>query len=175
MKRNTFVSVLAAIIIFAAGIYFLLRLSPELFKEFGISKTGDKMRARDFALQELSGESVRLSDLTGKIVILNFWTSWNEVSLEQLNVLDDFYGAIGKKTEIVILAINSHENKERVREVAEKEKLQILLDTDGVVGELYFIGVVPKTIFIDKNGFLETEITGPITINDIESIVSKLR
>lgn len=175
MKHGNFISILAAIIIFAAGIYFILRLSPELFEQFDTLKTADNAQAPDFTLQELSGESIRLSDLGGKIVILNFWTSWNEVSLEQLNVLDSFYGAIGKKTEIVILAVNSQENKERVREVAEKEKFQILLDADGVVGELYSIGVVPKTIFIDKNGFLADEIVGIITIADLEKTANKLR
>lgn len=77
---------------------------------------------------------------------MTFWTSWNEISLEQLKILNDYDG--------VVLAVNSQEDAVLVKDSAVIfTNLKILLDVEGEVGELYGITVLPLTVFIDKNGF----------------------
>jgi cytochrome oxidase Cu insertion factor (SCO1/SenC/PrrC family) len=48
----------------------------ELMSAMGISKTGEKLKAPDFALKDLNGKKIRLSNLRGKVVLINFWTTW---------------------------------------------------------------------------------------------------
>lgn len=42
----------------------------------GFIKLPDDQEAPDFALQDVSGQSIRLADHRGKVVFLTFWTTW---------------------------------------------------------------------------------------------------
>lgn len=48
----------------------------EDFQALRISQPEKQIQAPDFALVTTSGETLRLSDLQGKFVLLNFWTTW---------------------------------------------------------------------------------------------------
>jgi len=47
-----------------------------LLEAIGLNKFEVDVTAPDFTLSDLSGKSVRLSDLRGKVVFLTFWTTW---------------------------------------------------------------------------------------------------
>jgi len=44
--------------------------------EAGVSKSLEIRRAPDFSLEDLDGNRVNLMDIRGKIVLLDFWTTW---------------------------------------------------------------------------------------------------
>jgi cytochrome oxidase Cu insertion factor (SCO1/SenC/PrrC family) len=48
----------------------------DLMASMKITRVVQKVEAPDFVLQNLQGNSVRLSDLRGKVVLINFWTTW---------------------------------------------------------------------------------------------------
>ncbi len=48
----------------------------ELMSSMGISKFDEKLKAPDFVLKDLKGKKIRLSNLRGKVVLINFWTTW---------------------------------------------------------------------------------------------------
>lgn len=52
------------------------RSSQDLMAAMNISKIIKKVKSPDFMLENLSGETIRLSDYQGKVVLLNFWTTW---------------------------------------------------------------------------------------------------
>jgi cytochrome oxidase Cu insertion factor (SCO1/SenC/PrrC family) len=47
-----------------------------LMKSMGFARLAEKVKAPDFALENLEGNTVRLSDHRGKVVMVNFWTTW---------------------------------------------------------------------------------------------------
>ena len=53
-----------------------MRSSRDLMGSMNISKVAKKIEAPDFMLKDLMGETIRLSDYRGKVVLLNFWTTW---------------------------------------------------------------------------------------------------
>ncbi len=48
----------------------------DLMNSMQIMSISEEIKAPDFVLQNLQGNSVRLSELRGKVVLVNFWTTW---------------------------------------------------------------------------------------------------
>src|SRR5262245_56053134 len=82
---------------------------------FGAAKVGE--RAADFTLPALDGSQVKLSDLKGSVVVLDFWASWCVPCKKELPALDALarrYAGEGKP--VVIVAVNV--DKERANAVS---------------------------------------------------------
>ena len=77
---------------------------------------------------------------------------------------------------MVVLAINSVEGPDVVKKIKADNglSLKILMDGEGAVGELYGIGVLPLTVFINKSGLKVGAVTGPLTLKEIEDEIAKL-
>jgi peroxiredoxin len=118
--------------------------------------------APDFKLSSLDGKQVSLSDLKGKVVVLDFWATWCppcRASLPHLNKLYDEKKAEG----VQVFAVNQQEEKDKVQEFVEKTKLTlpILLDTSGDVNDKYKAsGAIPETVVIGKDGIVKKVFLG---------------
>lgn len=132
--------------------------------------------APDFELLNIEGEKVKLSHYQGKIIILNFWTTWNPVALDQLVIFDSYYQEIKDKEDIVLLTLNNLEDKSVVSNFIRRGEydLPVLLDEDGKVGELYGISTLPATYFINQQGKVKEVYIGILNKEEIESKVEKL-
>jgi len=152
-STNRFFWLFLGLIILGASVYGIFKVSPRFLDTIGLRKVETTL-APDFELKSLSGESYKLSDLRGKRVILSFWTSWNKISLEQIKTLNDHFNL--KPDDLVILSINSQESPEIIENALAFEKIgvnfPILIDEEGEAGELYDIGFLPLTVFVNKAG-----------------------
>jgi len=64
------------LLIFYLGAAPVQATVAEDFKALGLTPFEEKIAAPDFALTTTAGETLRLSDLKGKVVLLNFWATW---------------------------------------------------------------------------------------------------
>jgi thiol-disulfide isomerase/thioredoxin len=110
--------------------------------------------APDFALRDLDGNIVKLSDFRGeKNVILNFWATWCSPCKVEMPDLEEIYLTYGK--DLVILGVDIQEPIGEIHEFLNEEILvtyPILLDTEGLVTLGYNIFAQPTTYFISKEG-----------------------
>ena len=109
--------------------------------------------APDFALVSNTGETVRLSDQRGKVVMLNFWASWCGPCRKEMPLLDELYrrySAAGFMLYGVNVEEDSTDAKKLVKELG--VTFSILFDTQSQAGTLYNIDAMPTTIVIDKKG-----------------------
>lgn len=112
--------------------------------------------APDFRLMSLKGETVRLSSLKGKIVILDFWAVWQgrcKADLPRMEALYRFF----KDRELVVIGVNEDEGfMEVVARFAEVFKLTfpILLDPKRTVGAKYRVTAIPTVVLIDAEGVI---------------------
>lgn len=127
--------------------------------------------AHDFALQDLEGNTVRLSDFSGKPVIINFWATWCapcRVEMPELQAAFEEYSDDG----LAILALDQQEPPDVVRKFFYGEMgltFTPLLDTDSAVSDLYGTGMVyPTTFFIDGDGVVTAVHRGPMTKSQID-------
>ncbi len=109
--------------------------------------------APDFALKDLQGNTVRLSDLRGKVVFLNFWASWCPPCRAEMPAMERLYEAMGGK-DFAMLAVNVEDDLKAVKNfVADhSHAFPVLLDPKAEVQDLYRVYRFPETFLIDKQG-----------------------
>lgn len=123
-------------------------------------------KAPDFQLKTLNGTDVKLSDLQGKKVILNFWATWCPPCKAEIPHMQDFYES-RNKTEVEILAVNltpSEKNQGNIKEFVRDRNVTfpVLLDQDGEVGDQFRALTIPTSYLIDSNGIVRKKIIGPM-------------
>jgi peroxiredoxin len=140
----------------------------------------EKISARDqspdFSLQSLQQkETVTLSDLKGKGVILNFWGSWCGPCLNEMPALEKQYQK-WKDKGLVILGINIGETPVSVNNFVKEVGVTfpILLDRKREVTKLYHIGRIPASYFISPQGEIVEIFEGQMSESFIEERVKKI-
>jgi peroxiredoxin len=131
-------------------------------------------KAPDFELKTLTGETVKLSSLKGKKVMLNFWATWCPPCKEEMPEIEQFYKTAGK--DMVTLAVNIDPQLD-VKGFVDKNKITfpILLDTNDKVNETYQIISIPTTYFIDSNGVIQNKFVGAMKLADIKDFTNSLQ
>ncbi|MCS7059959.1 MAG: TlpA disulfide reductase family protein [Anaerolineae bacterium] len=132
--------------------------------------------APDFTLPALrDAQLIRLSDLRGRIVVLNFWATWCPPCRVEMPALHHVQHSI---PDVVVVGVNQQESVERVDRFMREQALDfpIALDVQGEVNRLYRVRALPTTFFIDRAGVIRDIVYGgPLTKALIESKVSALR
>ncbi|MDN4606838.1 redoxin domain-containing protein [Sporosarcina highlanderae] len=134
----------------------------------------------DFELVTLSGETVKLSDLKGKKVILNFWATWCPPCKAEMPHMQNYYRNSAEDDNVEILAVNlttgEHRGVKAVQEFADSYGLTfpIPLDETGVVGESYQAFRIPTTYLLNTDGTIAQVIIGPMDESMMAGLVRDL-
>ena len=117
--------------------------------------------APDFRLQNLEGQSISLSDLQGKPVLLNFWSTRCPPCRAEMPYIQEIYEEWSGKG-LEVLAINLGESPSLVKKFLQSQglSLPVLLDTKQSAARKYNIQYIPATFFIDKDGIIQEKIIG---------------
>lgn len=134
--------------------------------------------APDFTLETIDGEMVTLSDLHGRAVLINFWTSWCPPCRSEMPALEKVfndYQAHG----FTILAVNStiQDQKSSAINFANQYGLTfpILFDDTGKATSDYMIEALPTSFFINRDGIIqEIVIGGPMPEALLRERIEKL-
>lgn len=115
-------------------------------------EVGDE--APDFTVAMVGGDSLRLSSLRGKVVLLNFWATWcppcrEELSHVQEQILDRFAGQ-----EFVFLPVSRGEKPAEVEAFRKQTgyTFPMGLDPEKKVYDLYATNYIPRNFLIDREG-----------------------
>ena len=109
--------------------------------------------APDFALRDADGKLVKLSDLRGKVVFVNFWASWCVPCKKELPDIQKVYDE--KHTDgLEVLAVNWQEDLETATAFFSSHdiRLPLLLDQSGSVYAQYRLQGLPDSFFVDRDG-----------------------
>ena len=125
--------------------------------------------APDFILRSVSGDEVKLSDFTGRPVIINFWATWCYPCRLEMPFFQTRYEQ--HSPNLVILAVNFDEAPQDVRSFSNEFNLTFdpLLDPGGRVQELYQIRGYPTTYFVDEAGIIRVIHVGFLTEEQLDN------
>ena len=132
--------------------------------------------APDFALAYANGQTLRLSELRGSPVVLNFWATWCTPCKAEMPELEALYRETGGGSSFEILAINMREAPEPVASYGEELRLTfpLVVDPDGLLSTSYRVTVLPTTVVIDAQGIVREQHLGPLTQTQLRELLATL-
>jgi peroxiredoxin len=130
--------------------------------------------ANEFTVEMINGKKINLSDLKGKVVLLNYWATWCAPCLMEFaefpeKILEPF-----KDEDFILIAVSIGESKEKVEKKMDKMKkygvdFNVGIDPKKEIWDKYATGAIPKSFLIDQNGIIRY-----ISIGNTEGNVDKL-
>jgi len=152
-----------AILVFGAGWIFLSANKEGKSTAGQVPALQKGFFAPDFTLKTLDGESVTLSDLRGKVVLLNFWATWCPPCKAEMPAFQRAYTDYAAE-DFVILAVNAtqQDSVEGVVEFIAEFGLSfpVVLDTAGEANRFYQVQSLPTSFFIDRDGVISEVVIG---------------
>jgi peroxiredoxin len=158
-KRSTLILVVSAIVIIAAGVFLNSKLRPSEPLSGG---TEVGQLAPDFKLPLTGGGEVKLSDLRGKVVLVNFWATWCPPCKAEMPSMERLYAQM-KDRGFELLAINAEvDGLEILPEFLQQHphSFPIPVDTEGEVQAGYGVYRFPESFIIDRDGKIIEHIVG---------------
>jgi len=123
--------------------------------------------APDFALNTLDGTTISLSNLRGKVVLINLWASWCPPCRAEMPALDNVYRQY-REAGFVVLGLNTtyQDSEADAGTFVQTLGLEfpILLDREGVVSRQYQLQALPTSYFVGRDGTIRDVVFGgPMT------------
>jgi peroxiredoxin len=118
--------------------------------------------APNFQLRDLQGRLVALSDMRGKVVMVNFWATWCGPCRVEMPAMEQLYQTFSRK-DFEILAVSTDAEGVSVTRPFQKENrltFPILHDADYRVGLTYGARSLPMTFMVDRQGIVRHQIFG---------------
>ena len=160
MRTRYFIKVLAGLVLLV--VFFMnanAQSSAESDRdkeESSVIKIGDM--APDFTVEMLDGRSLKLSDMKGKVVLLNFWATWCGPCMKEFaeipeKIIKRFEG----EENFVFIPISRGESRETVQKKMNQLRrsginFPVGLDPDKAIYESYASKYIPRNFLIDKEG-----------------------
>ncbi|MGD9713804.1 MAG: redoxin domain-containing protein [Thermomicrobiales bacterium] len=187
--RQRWVGLGIALLIVAGALTIARPFSSETSDEFGPAEqvqpvsavaaelpTGPQTGnlAPNFHLQTLEGDTVRLSDLRGQPVFLNFWATWCFACITEMPAMQQL--ADRYEGELVVIGVNVDQSREVAAAFALQEEIryQLLLDPGASVTEAYRVRSMPTSMFIDRDGVIHSIRFGELSSSEMEEHAAPL-
>ncbi len=134
---------------------------PKKAAPVSVSKAVEGGAAPDFTVKDLDGKEVKLSDLKGSVVLVNFWATWCPPCKEEIPSMVKLNKAMtGKAFRMLAISIDE-DGKAAVDKYFKGNKdLPTYLDAEGKTSQLYGTTGVPETFVVDKQGIIQKKIVG---------------
>ena len=146
---------------------FLLAAAPlaagqeHAWEPFSVQAVKEKGRAAGFSLRDMEGRKRTLEEFRGKVLLVHFWASWCDPCKKEFPALSQLASEFGPKG-LVVLGI-AEDSRERVEAFLKENRagFPILFDQYGSVMRDYRVSLIPVTVIVGKDGFVEGTLLGP--------------
>jgi len=155
------------LVVIAAGIGVLTALLA-----FGLTRDPTRLRsnlegrpAPDFSLATLDRSgSVRLADLHGQVVVINFWASWcAECRIEEPALAAAWQRYRDQRVVVVGISFQDTIADSLAYAVRNRIDWPLLADPGSATGLKYGVSGIPETVFVARDGRVAAKVVGPVS------------
>lgn len=176
-KKDSWILILLGIaVLFVAATAVYEQLSDKFMPEQTTERP--KTMAPDFVVCDAEGNEVALSDFRGKPVVLNFWASWCGPCKSEMPDFQEVYEEYGD--DVQFLMVNLTDGRQETVESASQYiagygyTFPVYYDVERMAAREYGVNSVPRTYFIDEEGYLVDSVYKVITKEYLISGIEKL-
>jgi cytochrome c-type biogenesis protein len=147
---------------------------PKPTVEKATGATANAEPAPDVELKTTDGKPLKLSELRGQVVLLNFWATWCvpcRSEIPSLNAMNHDLGGRGFK----VLGVSTSDTADLIRDYQKdvKQDYTVAIGDDAVANK-YSVGVLPTTFIIDRQGRIRHKVIGEKTRAQFEALITPL-
>ena len=150
---------------------FLMGISLNLFSQMRPGFT-----AVNLSLPDINGKTISLSELHGKVVLIDFWASWCGLCRRNNPRLVKLYNKYHQKG-LEIYGVSLDENVNSWKNAVKHDKLewiQVIDDKgwDSAAATLYGVDMIPSSFLLDRGGIIRTvNAEGPDLENSVRDLL----
>jgi thiol-disulfide isomerase/thioredoxin len=132
----------------------------------------ERTKAPDFTVYDADGDAVRLSDLLGRPVVLNFWASWCPPCMAEMPEFNAVYEAL--ETDVAFMMVDLTDGQRETKETGTRYiedrgfSFPVYFDTEQEAANAYGVMSIPTTVFIDRDGYIAAGAQGAIDAKTLE-------
>jgi cytochrome c biogenesis protein CcmG, thiol:disulfide interchange protein DsbE len=151
------ITIIAIICVFALMMLYVFQGSVHSFV-----KEGEPIPS--FSILDMNNKTLTNSDFIGKVILINFWTTWCPPCVEEMPSLVDFYKQFNGHDGITVLLINSGETTETITKFLTDNKYDVAVyrDPSTKVPKDFGTFKFPESFIVDKKGILRKKVIGEI-------------
>ena len=138
-------------------------------------KRGEMPAAPPLDLPALEGHGrIRLADLRGKAVVVNFWASWCEPCKEEAPMLERAWKD-NRDRDVVVVGVNAQDFRSEARRFVERYGITYPIAHDGPGSSVGRYGLTgfPETYWVDRRGRLVAHVIGQFSERELETYIDR--
>jgi len=148
---------------------------PQAPAKSELKPEAERKKAADFVLTDADGKTVKLSELKGKVVLVNFWATWCEgcqVEIPWFVLFQKMYGEHGLN--VVGVSVDDEGWKVVKPWILEKKVNYPIVLGDWELGKRFGVEGLPVTLLIDRNGNVAATHNGVVNKDGCEKDLKQL-
>jgi thiol-disulfide isomerase/thioredoxin len=152
--------VLLIIFVAAVAVFFITFKTPQTTR---VTLTEIGSAPPNFELTDINNKSVKISDLKGSVVLVNFWATWCGSCVEEIPSMERMFRLLSGDSRFKVVTILYKDDLQRATGYMLQNgyTFPVFLNPDSSAEKTFSITGIPETFILDKKGILRHKVIGP--------------